>query len=90
MVSGVVHQKFGFIIDGHIIYSTLHWAKEMTVKMWDVNGLSDHKLIHFVGLQGMISKAPTKSGVDLSIEGWVVTFDNNRSVIIMENEGAAV
>jgi hypothetical protein len=38
----VAHQKFGCIIDDHIINSALYWAKEMVVKMWDMSGLIDH------------------------------------------------
>ncbi len=34
--------KFGCIIDDRIINSTLHRAKEMVVKMWDMNGMVDH------------------------------------------------
>jgi hypothetical protein len=42
VVSGVARQKLAHIVNGHVINSTLHWAKEMVVKMWDVNGLVDH------------------------------------------------
>ena len=39
VVSGVVCQKFRRLIDGHVINSTLHWAKEVVVKMFDMHGL---------------------------------------------------
>jgi hypothetical protein len=44
VVSGVARQKLAHIVNGHVhvINSTLHWAKEMVVKMWDVNSLVDH------------------------------------------------
>ena len=34
LVSEVNFQKLGRLIDGHVIHSTLHRAKEMMVKVW--------------------------------------------------------
>jgi hypothetical protein len=42
VVSGVMHQKLRHIVDSLIINSTLHRAKEMVVKVRNVNGLVDH------------------------------------------------
>jgi hypothetical protein len=42
LVSGVSHQKNGQVINGHIIHTTLHWAKKVMVKMWNVDGLVDN------------------------------------------------
>jgi hypothetical protein len=34
VVSGVVRQRFRRLVDGHVINLTLHWAKEVVVKVW--------------------------------------------------------
>ncbi len=41
---GLHIKKIGVLLmfNGHIITSTLHRAKEMVVKMWNVNGLVDY------------------------------------------------
>jgi hypothetical protein len=39
VVSGVARQKFRCIVDSHVINLTLHRAKEVVVKVRDVNGL---------------------------------------------------
>ncbi len=41
LVSGVSRQKFGQAVNGHVIHTTLHWAKKVMVKVWDVDGLVD-------------------------------------------------
>jgi hypothetical protein len=43
LVSGVSRQKFWQVINGHVIHTTLHWAKKVMVKVWDVNGLVDNQ-----------------------------------------------
>ena len=45
VVSGVVRQEFRRLVDSHVINSALHWAKEMVVKVWDVNGLVNPDVI---------------------------------------------
>jgi hypothetical protein len=43
LVSGVSCQEFGQVVNGQVIHTTLHWAKKVMVKMWDVNGLVDNQ-----------------------------------------------
>ncbi len=43
LVSGVSCQEFGLVVDGQVIHTTLHWAKKVMVKMWDVDGLVDNQ-----------------------------------------------
>ncbi len=90
VVSGVRRQKFGRIVDDHIINSTLHWAKEMVVKMWDMIGLVDHQLIYLASLRVIMSKAATNGGVGHSAKDWVIAFNNNRFIIVKNNQGIAV
>ena len=85
VVSGVVRQKFRRLIDSHVINSTLHWAKGMVVKMWNVNGLVNHNMIYFAGQRVIIGKRTANGGIRLSSEGGVIPFENNGSVIIEQN-----
>ncbi len=85
VVSGVVRQKFRRLFDSHVINSTLHWAKEMVVKMWNVNGLVNHNMIYVAGQRVIIGKRTTNGGIGLSAEGRVIPFNNNRSVIVEKN-----
>ncbi len=85
VVSGVVCQEFRRLVDGHVINSALHWAKEMVIKMWDVNGLVNHETIYFAGQRVIIGKRTTNGGIGLSAEGGVIPFDNNRSVIVEQD-----
>jgi sugar diacid utilization regulator len=84
VVSGVVRQKFRRLVDGHVINSTLHWAKEMVVKMWDMYGLVDHNVIYLAGQGVIIGKRTTNGGISFSAEGGVIPFDNNRLVMIVK------
>jgi hypothetical protein len=85
VVSGVVRQKFRRLVDGHVINLTLHRAKAMVVKMWDMYGLVDHNVIFIAGQRVIIGKRTTNSGISFSAEGGVIPFDNNRSVIVNKN-----
>ncbi len=85
VVSGVVRQEFRRLVKGHIINSTLHWEKEMVVKMWNVDGLVNHDVIYLAGQRVVIGKRTTNVGIGLSAEGGVIPFNNNRSVVIEKN-----
>jgi hypothetical protein len=59
----------------------------MVVKVRDVNGLVKHNVVNLTGHRVIIGKRTTNGGIDLSAEGGVISFDNNRSVIIKQNKG---
>jgi hypothetical protein len=42
-------------------------------------------MIYFAGQRVIIGKRTTNGGIGLSAEGRVVSFDNNRSVIIKQS-----
>ncbi len=46
LVSGVRHQKFRQVVNGHVIHMTLHRAKKVMVKVWDVDDLVDNLVEH--------------------------------------------
>ncbi len=82
VVSGVVRQKLRRLVDGHVINSTLHWAKEMVVKMWDMYGLVDHNVIYLTSQRVIVGKRTTNGGISFSAKGGVIPFDNNRLVVV--------
>ena len=85
VVSGVVRQKFRRLVDGHVINSTLHWAKEMMVKMWNMDGLVNHDVIYLAGQRVIRGKHTNNSGIGFSAEGGVIPFDDNRLIIVKQN-----
>ncbi len=87
VVSGVVRQKCRCLVDDHIINSTLHWAKEMVVKVGYMNSLVNHNVINLTGHRVIIGKRTTNGGIGLSAEGGVIYLDNNRSVVVKQNKG---
>ena len=63
--SGVSGQKLGQIIDGHVIHTTLHWAKKVMVEVWDMNCLVDNQVIGLARVLVVVSKNTANSPVGL-------------------------
>ena len=85
LVSGVRHQKFWCVINGHVIHAALHGAKQVVIKMWYVNSLVDQKQerppVRWVGVgysarNGLVFCA-TKFGV--------IGFNMDGSIIVLED-----
>jgi len=56
------------------------------VKVWDMDGLVNHNVIYLAGQRVIISKRTTNGGIGFSAKGGVlISFDNNRSIIIKQN-----
>jgi hypothetical protein len=56
---GSATKKIGQVVNGQIIHTTLHWAKKVMVKMWDVDGLVDNQVEHPPGLWVIIGNYVT-------------------------------
>ena len=41
-----LHQEFWYIVDDYVIYSALHGAKQVVVKVGDLYGLVDNKMLY--------------------------------------------
>jgi hypothetical protein len=82
LVSGVNCQKFGQVVNGQVIHTTLHWAKKVMVKMWDVDGLVDNKGEHPPGLWVILGNYTTDSLISITSEGLVVAHNGDRSIIV--------
>ena len=54
--------------------------------MWDMDGSVNHNVIYLAGQRVIISKRTTNGGIGFSAKGGVlISFDNNRSIIIKQN-----
>ena len=80
--SGVSGQKFWQVIDGHVIHTTLHWAKKVMVKVWNMDRLVDYQVVGLAGVRVVVSKNPANSPVGLRSEGGVVSLDGHRSFVV--------
>ena len=87
VVSGVRRQKFRRIFDCHVINSTLHWTKEMVIKVRNMDCLVDHQVKHLTGIGVIISNCPANGGKCFSAKVWAVPPDNNRSIKVKGNQG---
>jgi len=59
----------------------------MVVKVGYVNSLVNHNVINLTGQRVIIGKRTTNGGIGLSAVGGIISFNNNRSVIIKQNKG---
>jgi hypothetical protein len=87
LVSGVSCQKFGQIVNGHVIHMTLHWAKKVMVKMWDVDGLVDNQGECPPGLWIITGNYTTHSLISFTSEGLIIAHNGDRSIVVQNDEG---
>ena len=85
LVNGVSHQKFWQVINSHVIHTTLHWAKKVMVKVWDVDSLVDNQVEHPPGLWVIIDNHTTHSLISFTSKGLVVAHNGDRSVVVQNN-----
>ncbi len=84
LVSGVSCQKFGQVVNNHIIHTTLHWAKKVMVKVWDVYGLINDQVEHPPSLQIIVGYNTTHGLVSLISEGLIIAHNGDRSIIVQK------
>ncbi len=85
LVSGVRRQKIGQVVNGHVIHTTLHWAKKVMVKMWDVDGLVDNQVECPPGLWVIIGNYTTHSLISFTSKGLVIAY-NGDGFILVQND----
>ena len=85
LVSGVDRLKFGQVVNGHLIHTTLHWAKKVMVKMWDVVGLVDNQVKHPPSLWVIIGNHTTHSLICFTSEGLIIAHNRDRSIVVQNN-----
>ncbi len=85
LVSAVSCQEFGQVVNSHVIHMTLHWAKKVMVKVWDVYGLIDNQVERPRGLWIIIGNYTIHSLIDFISEGLIIAHNGDRSIIV-QNE----
>jgi hypothetical protein len=86
LVSGVSCQELWQVVNDHIIHMTLHWAKKVMVKVWDVYGLIDD-LEPPPGLWVIVGYNTTHGLVSLSSKGLIIAHNGDRSIIVQNDQG---
>ncbi len=84
LVSGISHQKFRQVVNGHVIHMTLYWARTMMVKVWDVDGLVDNQVEHPPGPWVIISNHTTHGMISLTSEGLVIAHNRYWSWVVQK------
>jgi hypothetical protein len=87
LVSGVSRQKFWQVIHNHVVHMTLHWAKKVMVKVWDVDGLGDNQVEHPLGLWVIISDHTTPSLISFTSEGLIIAHNKYWSLKVLNGKG---
>ena len=85
LVSWVSHQKFWQVINGHVIHTTLHWAKKVMVKVWDVDGLVDSQVELPPGLWVIINNHTIHSLIRFTFEGLIIAYNGDRLVVVQND-----
>ncbi len=85
LVSGVSRQKFWQVVNGHVIHTTLHWAKKVMVKVWNVDGLVDNQMECPFGLWVIISNHTTHSLISFTSKGLVIAHIRDRSLAVQND-----
>ena len=82
---GSAAKKIGQVVNGHVIHMTLHGAKKMMVKMWDVDGLVDNQVEHPPGLWVIIGNYTTHCLVSFTSKGLIIAHNGDRSIIVQND-----
>jgi hypothetical protein len=85
LVSGVSCQKFGQVVNNHVIHTTLHWAKKVMVEVWDVYGLIDDQVERPPGLWVIIGNYTTHGLVGFTSEGLIIAHNRDRSILVQND-----
>ena len=81
-VSGVNIQKLGRFIDGHVINSALHQAKEMVVEVWYKYRLVYHQMKYFTCSRIVKGNNAANCLIGLGTKGRVISHGLYRSIIV--------
>jgi len=82
LVSGVRCQKFWQVVNDHVIHATLHRAKSVVVKVWNVNCLMNNQVERPPHSWVIIGNHTTHSRIGLSAKGLIIAHNVHRSLIV--------
>ena len=78
-----LHQELWYIVDGDFINSALHGAKKVVVKVGDLYGLMDNKMVYLSSQWMSILKYRRYCLEVSSSKLWVIATDCHRVVIVI-------
>jgi hypothetical protein len=81
-LSGVLRQKFMCLVDGHVIHTALHRAKQVMVQMRYMNGLFNHKQERPPGVWVIVSHRSGNSAIFSTSESGVACLHDNGTVVV--------
>ncbi len=87
LVIGVSCQELWQVVNDHLIHTTLHLAKKVMVKVWDVYCLIDDQVEHHPGLWVIVGYNTAHGLVSLTSEGLIISHNGNRSIIVQNDQG---
>jgi hypothetical protein len=87
LVSGVSCQKFGLVVNNHVIHMTMHWAKKVMVKVWDVDVLIDDQVECPPGLRIIVGYDTTHGLVSPTSNGLIIADNGDRPIIVQSDQG---
>ena len=78
-----LHQELWYVVDGNVINSALHGAKQVVVKVGDLYGLVDKNMV-YLSRQWMGILKYRRYGLKVSRSKlWVIATDHHRAVIVI-------
>ena len=78
-----LHQELWYVVDGNVINSALHGAKQVVVKVGGLYGLVDNNMV-YLSIQWMIILKYRRYCLEVSRSKlWVIATDCHRAVIVI-------
>ena len=76
----------GTIVYDNTIRTTLHWAQQMMVQIWNMNGLVEDKVVLQACERVHIGEGTTDCAVLLCTNQGVIPLDIDRTIVIIQFE----
>jgi hypothetical protein len=86
LVSGVGCLKFWQGVNSHIIHNTLHWAKKVMVKVWDVDGQVDNQVERPPSLWVIVGNHTTHSLMSFTSKELNIAHNGDRLLIVQNDK----
>jgi hypothetical protein len=87
LVSRLWGQELRHLINNYVIHATLHRAKQVMVKVWDVDGLVNHQVERPPGQWISVGHHTTHGLINTCSEGFVIAYYGDWSVEVKSNQG---
>ena len=82
-----LHQEIWYVVYGNVINSALHGAKQVVIKVWDLYGLVDNKMV-YLSRQWMNILKYRQYCLEVSRSKlWIIATYCHRAVIVMNYSG---